>query len=165
MGPFLERRPGLSVKKMRETLKLLLSYEHWYMSKRVPRIDVITAQPAVNELMIQLQENFPREAKKKKITLQSNDSKMRSDSTKKRKINNNQPNKTVINSKSSKFIVEEGCNGYNTAKAHFAMMIPENMEEFGSGDNQSTQYGEEHHKFMFKVQAKRTNRQFSSFAC
>ena len=66
MSPFLERRPGLSVKKMRETLKLLLSYEHWYMSKRVPRIDVITAQPAVNELMIQLQKNFPREAKKKK---------------------------------------------------------------------------------------------------
>ena len=60
---------------------------------------------------------------------------MRSVSTKKRNINNNKSTKTVINSKSSKFIIEEGCNGYNIAKGHFAMMIPENMEEFGSGDN------------------------------
>ena len=56
-------------------------------------------------------------------------------STKKRKINNNMSIKTVINSKSSKFIVEEGSNGYNIAKGHFGMMLPENMEEFGSGDN------------------------------
>ena len=79
-------------------------------------------------------------------------------SQQKRNINNNKSTKTVINSKSSKLIVEEGCNGYNTAKAHFAMMLPENMEQFGSGHNESTQYGEEHHKFMFQVQAKRTNR-------
>ena len=48
MSPFLERRPGLSMKKMRETLKLLMLYEQWYMSDHVPRLDVITTQTDVD---------------------------------------------------------------------------------------------------------------------
>ena len=57
------------MKKMREALKLLLSYEAWYMSSNIPRIDVITAQPAVDEVMTKVQESFPSEAKTKTVIL------------------------------------------------------------------------------------------------
>lgn len=68
MQPFLERA-GLTVNKMQYTLKLLLLYEHWYMSDGIPCLYVVTAQPVVNKMMTNLQEDFPRAVRKKSITI------------------------------------------------------------------------------------------------
>ena len=109
MSRFLNRRVGLSVKKMREALKLLLSYEAWYMSSNIPRIDVISAQPAVDEVMTKVQESFPSEAKKKTVIL----SQKGGDGTtnKKRKCKGRKAEQTILDSRSMKVRVEEGCNG------------------------------------------------------
>ena len=66
MRPFLERA-NISLRKMKYALNLLLSYEEWYMSVGIPRLDVITAEPAVNELANKVKESFPRKASKKTV--------------------------------------------------------------------------------------------------
>ena len=156
MHPFLHRA-GISIQLMRKALKLLLSYEQWYMALSNDRLDVITAQPAVNELMKMLQKAFPREATKKSVSVEVYNSPVR------KKRNSGNVKKKISQPRVKKVTVIEGSNGYNNVKSHMAMTLPHWMQEFGSGTNQSGQPGEEHHKHMFKVHALRTNRQPGSF--
>ena len=58
---------------------------------------------------------------------------------------------------------KNGYNGWNTYKLHMSMSLPDNMQTFGSGRNQSGKPGEEHQKNMFKIHTQRSNRQSGLF--